>query len=69
MQIVEERLHSQKGGSYSSYELNMILKNGTRRNVVDHGDGVRLRQDAEVLAKSLSVPLYEAGALAPELPH
>jgi len=69
LQIVEERLHSQKGGSYSSYELNMILKNGTRRNVVDHGDGVRLRQDAEVLAKSLSVPLYEAGALAPELPH
>lgn len=68
LQIVEEQL-PRKGGTYSSYELNMILKDGTRRNVVDHGDGVRLRQDAEELARRLSVPLYTAGALFPELPH
>lgn len=46
-------------GSYYSYELNLVLDNGDRINVVDHGHSENLREDAGILAKFLGVPVWD----------
>ena len=43
-----------------SYELNVVLQDGSRRNVVDHGNLDALRADARELAMFLVVPLWDA---------
>ncbi len=42
-----------------SYELNLVLKNRKRINVVDHGDFQALSADAETLAEFLGVPVWK----------
>jgi hypothetical protein len=44
---------------YWSYELNLVLKNRKRINVVDHGDLGALLKDAEALASLLGVPIWQ----------
>lgn len=46
--------------SYRSYELNLILTDAVRVNVIDHGNGDQLRRDAQALAKFLGIPLWDA---------
>ncbi|MCA1809838.1 MAG: hypothetical protein ABR497_06755 [Kiritimatiellia bacterium] len=46
--------------SYYSYELNLVMRDGSRRNVVDHGNQRRLREDARLLAEFLEKPLWDA---------
>ena len=46
--------------SYRSYELNLILTDATRVNVIDHGSHDQLRADAQTLAAFLNVPLWDA---------
>lgn len=46
--------------TYPSYELNLVLTDGTRRNLVDHGKLAPLRTEAETLARFLGVPLWDA---------
>lgn len=60
LQIIRERVRANKS-RYTSYELNLVLKNGDRLNVVDHGSLARLRDDAQQLAQRLQVPLWDAG--------
>lgn len=59
LQIIAEYM-SGKNGGYYSYELNLVLKNGNRINIVDHGKRKKLAQDAEVLAEFLGVPVWDA---------
>lgn len=59
LQIVSEYCRSDKS-SYYSYELNLVLDDGSRMNVVDHGDRARLREDAERLAAFLEKPVWDA---------
>ena len=59
LQIIPERVTS-KNGSYRSYELNLILKDGRRINVVDHGNRNKLLEDANTLAQFLGVPVWDA---------
>lgn len=56
LQIVTEWVKSDKS-SYNSYELNLVLKDGSRLNVVDHGKEDKLEEDARTLAEFLGVPL------------
>jgi hypothetical protein len=49
LQIIQERVRS-KNSSYRSYELNLVLKDGSRAGVVDHGSYEILKQDAEQIA-------------------
>lgn len=58
LQIVREYVSS-KNGSYSSYELNLVLEDGRRLNVMDHGDYDALRQDAHTLAGFLDRPVWD----------
>ena len=60
LQIVAERCTGSKGHSYMSYELNLIRHDGSRMNLVDHGSLDKLRQDAEILADALGVPIWSA---------
>ena len=61
LQIVSERCQS-KNSSYYSYELNLVLEDGSRLNVVDHGNLERLREDAKKLSAFLGKPLWDAAA-------
>jgi hypothetical protein len=46
--------------SYYSYELNLVLEDGKRIAVVDHGNLDRIREDAGRLAMFLGKPLWDA---------
>lgn len=45
---------------FYSYEINLVLKNGRRVNVADHGDLDSLRADADTLANFVEVPVWDA---------
>ena len=64
LQIISERVRSSsKNGRsryYRSHELNLIKKDASRLNVVDYGNLKRLRIDAEVLAQTLDIPIWDA---------
>ena len=59
LQLISEYVRGNKS-SYYSYELNLVLKNGKRICVVDHGNLSRLREDAKTLAKFLERPVWDA---------
>jgi len=59
LQLISEHCRGQKS-SYYSYELNLVLKDGKRINVVDHGNLKKLREDAETLSQFLDRPLWDA---------
>ena len=59
IQLIAEYLSGSKT-SYYSYELNLVLKDGKRFNVVDHGDKAKIIEDAGTLAEFLGVPVWNA---------
>ncbi len=58
LQVVSERVHG-KNTSYTSYELNMILKNSSRVNIIDHWNLEEIRKNASELANKLWVKVYD----------
>ena len=61
LQIISEHCRS-KNSSYYSYELNLVLDDATRMNVIDHGSLEQMRRDAERLAVLLGKPVWDATA-------
>lgn len=61
LQIISEYCRSDKS-SYYSYELNLVLDDGSRMNVIDHGNQSQLRDDAHALAAFLDKPVWDATA-------
>ncbi len=59
VQIVSEYVRNSKS-SYTSYELNLILKDGKRLNVTDHGNYEAIVKDAETIGQFLNVPVWNA---------
>jgi hypothetical protein len=59
LQLVSEYVSGSKS-SYYSYELNLVLNDGKRLTVVDHGNLLRLREDALKLAQFLGKPIWDA---------
>jgi hypothetical protein len=59
LQILSEWCGTTLNQQYLSYELNLVLKDGTRLNVVDHGNLRRLRKDSQALAEFLGVPVWD----------
>lgn len=57
-QILAEYIRSDKS-SYYSYELNLILEDGSRHNVIDHGKLDDLRNDAADLSSFLGKPVWD----------
>jgi hypothetical protein len=64
LQILSERVSSSnskgRSSTYFSYELNLVLDDGSRLNVVDHGNIDHLRRDAGELAALLKKPVWDA---------
>ena len=58
IQVLRERISS-KNGSYYSYEINLVLADASRINVIDHGKHEAVIDDAELLATTLGVPLWD----------
>lgn len=58
IQLISERVKSDKG-SYLSYELNLILRDGSRINVIDHGSAESVRTDAKHLSSFLGKPVWD----------
>ncbi len=67
LQIISEYCSGNKS-SYYSYELNLVLKNGSRINVVDHGNLTKLREDAQTLSAFLGKPVWDATIIAENNP-
>lgn len=61
IQIIGEHVQSNKS-SYKSFELNLVLKDNTRKNVIDHGDLKTIIDDAHVLSAFLGVPIWHASS-------
>lgn len=60
LQIVCEYVKSNDlSGPFLSYELNLVLNDKNRRNLMDHHDLSDLRHDAQQLADALKVPLWD----------
>jgi len=59
LQIISEHCRSDKS-SYYSYELNLILRDSSRINVVDHGNVDELRVDTRALSEFLGTPVWDA---------
>ncbi|MBC8288950.1 MAG: hypothetical protein H8E37_01415 [Planctomycetes bacterium] len=45
---------------FHSFELNLVLSDASRVNIVDHGNLKALRNDAAMVAEFLSVPVWDA---------
>jgi hypothetical protein len=57
LQVISEYCSGKS--SFYSYELNLVLNDGSRLNVVDHGDLSRIRSDGDALARFLGVKLWD----------
>jgi len=61
IQIVAELCRgSRNSGSYYSYEINLVLHDGSRVNVVDHGNLKHIRKDARKIADLIGVSVWDA---------
>jgi hypothetical protein len=58
VQLISEFISGKN--SYYSYELNLVLEDGKRVTVVDHGNLGKIREDAKTLALFLGRPLWDA---------
>jgi len=58
VQLIAEYISGKN--SYYSYELNLVLADGKRIPVIDHGNLDRIREDASKLAVFLGKPLWDA---------
>jgi hypothetical protein len=59
VQRISEYCNSGNNSSYYSYELNLVLKNASRLNVVHHGNKLAMLADAKKVAGFLKVPLWD----------
>lgn len=59
LQIISEFVSGNKT-SYYSYELNLVLNDASRINVIDHGKLEKIREDADKLSKFLKKPVWDA---------
>lgn len=58
LQIVQKIAGTRKS-SYYSYELNLVLKDATRINVVDHGNLKVIQSDAKMIGDFLNVSVWD----------
>ena len=63
LQLIAEHIKSDNS-SYKSYELNLVLKDGRRVNVMDHGRLKKIHEEAQTLSELLSVPIWDSAKWA-----
>jgi hypothetical protein len=58
LQITSERVDTGEGVIFDAYELNLVLIDGRRVNVIDHAGLAKVHATAEQIASFLRVPLW-----------
>lgn len=58
VQLLAEWISGQKS-SYYSYEMNLVLKDGSRLNIIDHGSRARIQRDAAKVAAFIGCPVWD----------
>ena len=58
IQLLDEEVHTRQS-HYWSYELNLVLRNGQRIHLIDHGNQQEIRWDAGDLARMINVPIWD----------
>lgn len=61
IQIIGEIVQDEYS-KYKSFELNLVLKNATRINVIDHSNLDGIIEDAEILSLFLNIPIWHAAS-------
>ncbi|MCZ6856164.1 MAG: hypothetical protein O7G86_19780 [Gammaproteobacteria bacterium] len=56
-------------GVHTGYELNLLLKDGSRRGVVCHGDRESLREHTDTLSQFLGKPVFDGIVPKRQQPH
>ncbi|WP_395373690.1 hypothetical protein [Marinicella sp. W31] len=71
LQIIEETISNRRHGThgvgnrnrqFTSYELNLVLQDGKRLNVMDHGSWTKFEEDCEQISQFLQLPIWRADA-------
>jgi hypothetical protein len=57
IQIITKTIVDSEGPNWKSYELNIVVKNGDRYNILDHSNIKKIMEEGEILSKFLGVPL------------
>lgn len=62
LQIIEEEVmrKGNSSGYFTSYELNMVLADCRRHNLVDHDGYESIVKEAQMLSKFLGIPIWNA---------
>lgn len=61
IQILAELVVSKDSGSFHSYEMNLVFEDGSRENIMDHGDINRIIRDSRRIADLIGIPLWVEG--------
>ncbi|NRB40016.1 MAG: hypothetical protein HRU20_16365 [Pseudomonadales bacterium] len=59
LQVLEETVGGSDSQVFKSYELNLVLKDGQRLHLMDHGHYSAFNHDAEKLADFLAIPIWQ----------
>ncbi len=59
IQVIKEYVRSNKS-SYYSFEINFVMKDASRVNIMDHGNYKQIQSDAQEIALFLGKPLWDA---------
>ncbi len=60
LQLIPECVRIKNRSTFRSYELNLVLKDKQRINILDHGDLASIRKDAATLAGFIGIPVWDA---------
>lgn len=58
IQLIKEFVRGDRK-SYWSYEFNLVLKDGERINIVDHGNLKQIQGDAQTLQRLMGCKLWD----------
>ena len=63
VQVIAEDVRTERGRTFRSFEINLVLYDGSRLNLVDHAKLSVIKADAQRVAEFLQVPLWDASEL------
>jgi hypothetical protein len=62
IQVIGENCSGSKGSRYRSYEINLVLRDASRVNVIDHGNLSQILLDAQQISARLRVPIWDVSS-------
>lgn len=59
IQLVDEFVTSEKTSNYTSYEMNLLLTDGSRVHLIDYMGRDAILQDADTISQKLDIPIFK----------